>query len=100
MTNGTTHLHLRQKVHFDSQCASAFAAFTAPTGNIERKMTCGDLVLFRFKCGGESFPDGREGIGIGRCVRAREASNMSLIDRDDLVDVLPACDRVMLARDL
>ena len=51
-------------------------------------------------CGGKGFADGGERVRIGGGVRARDAPDVLLVDGDDLVDMLPARDRVVLARHL
>ena len=96
--DGTAHFDLRQEMHLDGQRARAFAALTASARDVEREMTRGDLILFGFGRGGKGFTDGCEGVRVSRGVRARNAPKVLLVDGDDLVDVLPAGDGVVLAR--
>ena len=55
-----------------------------------------ESACFCFSGSRKSFTDGSESIGIGSRVGAWDASDMLLIDGNDLVDILPALDAVML----
>jgi len=55
------------------------------------------FILFGFGRGCKGFTDGRECVGVGGGVRARDAPNVFLVNRDDLINVLPARDGVVFA---
>src|SRR5438093_6290783 len=67
-TSRTAHLDIRQKVHIHHESTGAFAAFTVPTGNIERKVAGSQVAAAGLSRFGEDLADGGKGIGIGRRV--------------------------------
>src|SRR5688572_30700191 len=89
------HFHFGQEMHFDGQGARAFATFTAPTRDVERKITRRYLVLYGFGRGSKGFTNRRERVGIGGGVRARDTRKVLLVNRDDLIDMFPACDGIV-----
>ena len=84
-------------MHLDLDDAVALAGLAAPAFDVEGEAA--GLVAARLGLGqlGEPFADGGEGAGIGGGVGARRAPDRALVDVDDLVEMLQALDRVMLA---
>ena len=91
MAGGTAHFDLGQEVHFDGQHPCALTALATPSWNVEREIACRHFVLYGFRCGSKSFANGCERVGIGCGVRAWDAPDVLLIDRDHFIEVFPAC---------
>src|SRR6476659_4039776 len=87
-----------QKVHLDLDHAVALASLAAPTLDVEGEAAWLVAAHLGLRQLGEPFADRRKGAGIGRGVRARRAPDRRLVDLDDLVEMLEALDRVMIAR--
>src|SRR6478672_7177976 len=84
-------------MHLDLDDAVALAGLATPALDVEREaawLVAAHLGLGEF---GEPFADWGEGAGIGRWVGARRAPDRRLVNVDDLVEMLQAFDRVMLA---
>src|SRR5262245_29013412 len=86
-----------QKVHLDLDHAVALAGLAAAALDVEGEAAWLVAAHLGFGELGEPFADRREGAGIGGGVGARRAADRRLVDVDDLVEMLQALDRVMLA---
>src|SRR5438876_8576621 len=86
-TGRAAHFHVRQELHFDGECAGAFAALAAPARDVEREVPGGEPTAASFRSSGKCFADRGKRIGIGCGVRARDAPDVLLIDGDDLIEI-------------
>src|SRR5215210_6422050 len=85
-------IDVRQKVHLDLDETVALARLTAPALHVERETARPVTANFRFGQLGEQLADRREESCIGCRIRAGGATDWTLIDVDDLVEVLEAGD--------
>ena len=69
-----------------------------PPGTLKEKWRGREFLLARLRLGGEHLADRGEGVGVGGGVGAGGAPDRALIDGDDLIQVLPAVDRIVRAR--
>ena len=82
--------YICEKVHLDFAYAIAFARFTSAALNVERKapgLVAVDLALGEFR---EEAPDLVEDLDIGGGITARGSADRTLVDVDDLVELLEA----------
>ncbi len=93
------HFHVGHKVHVDGQHAGAFTARAAPAGHVEREVARFQAQAARVRRGGERLADGRERVGVGGGIRARDAPDVRLVDGDDLVEQVDPFDRIVRAGD-
>ena len=92
------HVDVGQKIHFDAALALTLARLAAPAGDVERKSSRLIAALARLRQHGVEIANRGEHAGVSRRIRARSAADGRLIDANDLVDVLRARDRLVLAR--
>ena len=92
----TGHIHVREKMHFDLQQTVSGAGLAAASACIEGKPSCliasQTRILRRCKKCSNVIEQSR----ISRRIRARRASNRTLVDGDHLVDVFQTVDSVAL----
>src|SRR6185436_17869630 len=88
------HEHIGQKVHLDAQHAVALARLAPAALDVERETSRLVAASARLRKTGVELPQQREDAGIGGGVRARCPPDGSLIDGDDLIDVLEPLDAV------
>ncbi len=82
--------HVGEKLHFDRDRAVALAAFAAPAGNVEGKMSRRVAALLALRQGSEQFADGVECLDVGHRIGPRRAANRRLVHQHDLVNPLRA----------
>jgi hypothetical protein len=97
VTRRTAHFHIGHEVHFDGEHPRALAAFTTPTRDVEREVPGRVSQLARFRRGGKGFSNGRKRIGVGSGIRTRDATEVFLVDSDELIEMFIAFDGIMFA---
>jgi hypothetical protein len=91
------HVHVRQELHLDLDDPVALALLAATALDVEREAARPVAADASFRHGGEQLADRREQPDVGRGVGAGRPADRALVDLDDLVDLLQALDRVVLA---
>jgi hypothetical protein len=81
------HLDLDQPIALAGLAAATLHVEAEPSRSVATNLGVWDL--------GEQLSDGSEQTGVGRRIRARRASDRTLVDVDHLVDVLDAGDPVV-----
>ena len=84
------HVDVGQEVHLDLHETVALTRFAAPALHVEREAPGPVAANLRFGQLGEQLANRREQARVRRRIRARRAADRTLIDVDDLVDVLEA----------
>src|ERR1700738_1034770 len=90
-------VHIREKIHFYGAQAVALAGFAAAALYVEAEAAGTVDAFARFGKHGEKLANGREDAGVRSVIRTRSAANGSLVDLDDLVDLIGADDFAMRA---
>src|SRR5687768_12225713 len=93
------HVDVGEEVHLDLDEAVALARLTAPAFDVEGEAPGAVAADLRLGELGEQLADRREEPRVRRGVRARRAPDRTLVDVDDLVDVLESRDPVVQPRD-
>ena len=86
------HIDIRQEVHLDGAEPVAVATFTSSALHVEGEapgLVTADASLWEFD---EELADIGEDVGIGGWIGARRASEGTLVNVDDLVDILQSFD--------
>ena len=86
-----------QEVHLDAALAFALAGLAAAALHVEGEAAGLVAALARLGQHGEEVAHGGEDAGVGRGVRTRGAADGGLIDLDDLVELVDAAHRSVLA---
>ena len=86
------HVDVRQEVHLDLHEAVALTRLAAAALHVEREASRPIAANLRLGQLGEELANRREESGVRRRIRARRATDRTLVDVDDLVDVLEARD--------
>ena len=81
-------VNIRQEVHLDLQQAVAGAGLAAAAANVEREAPGAVAAQLRVLRGGEKAADIVKQAGIRRRIGARRAADGTLVDIDDLVQIL------------
>jgi len=97
-TDLTRHEGIGQKLHLDADRAIALARFASPALHVEGETPAIPAPHTRFGDLGEKLADARESAAVGGGVAPRAASDRTLIDIDDFVDVFDSRDRTVGAR--
>ncbi len=84
------YVDVGHEVHFDAALTVALAGFAASSGDVEAEAARLVSALARFGKPREEIADGREDLRIGGGIRARGAADGSLVDADNLVDLVGA----------
>ena len=84
------HVDVRQEVHLDLHETVALARLAPSALHVEREAPRSVAANLRLGQLGEELADRREQAGVRRRIRARRAADRTLVDVDDLVDVLEA----------
>src|SRR5260370_20533241 len=95
LTHFTRQVHNRQVGHLNFDNAIALTSFAPPTLHIEREATGWVPAHTGLRYLREELSYTREGIGIGRRIRARGSSEGRLIDSNHGIQVLQTFNRVM-----
>ena len=88
------HVYVRQEVHLDLDDAVALAGLAPPALDVEAEPPGLVTARLGLRKPGEPVADRCEGAGVGRGVGPGCPANRSLVDVDDLVEVLKPLDRV------
>ena len=91
------HVDVGQELHLDLDDPIALAVLAAASLDVEAEPAGLVAADARLGDAGEQLADRGEQARVRRGVRARRAPDGALIDLDDLVDVLDALERVVLA---
>ena len=97
VTDFAEDVDVGQEVHLDAALAFALAGFAAAALHVEGEASGLVAALARFGQHGEEVADGGEDAGVGGGVGARRAADGRLVDLDDLVELVDAEDRAVLA---
>src|SRR5579862_6442056 len=95
----TGHKDVGKKVHLDLHETVTLTRFASPAFDVERKASRTVTTDLRFGQFCEQFADRRKQARVGRGVRARRTADRTLVDIDDLVDMLEAGDALVCARE-
>src|ERR1700722_19194764 len=83
-------VNVGQKMHLDADNTVALAGFAASALDVERKAARSVAAHPRIRQLREELTDRCEESGVGRGIRSRRAADRTLIDMDNLVEVLHA----------
>ena len=88
----TGELDVGQELHLDRDGAVAFADVATAAGDVEGEVTGAEATTFGIGLCGEEGADVVEGLDVGDGVGAWSAADGGLIDKDDVVEVVRACE--------
>ena len=97
LTHRTRHPDVRQKIHLQLGRPVAVARGAPSAVDVEREPAGGVSPRLGLVHLGEQVSDLIEHLHVSRRVAPRRASDRALVDRDDLVQVLDAGDRIVVA---
>ena len=96
-TNVAGHIDVGQEIHLNALEPVPLAGFTAPALHVEAKPTGLVATLPRLGEQRVKLPNVREQAGVGGRVGTRSPANRSLVDADNLIDILNAGNFEMLS---
>ena len=91
----TSHIHIRQKVHFDFDHAVPFTRLATPAFDVKAEPSRLIAAQPRFRQFCKEIANRAEQPGVRRRIRARRPPNRALININDLVNMLDAEDVFM-----